>query len=125
MMINKVRDWLASILPADKYTANFGEWVESTADKDKFYLVVSGSGGASPNVKARQPNFHIVLLGPRNKRNEAASLNQDIESIMSAAMDHNSVPCGATIITPIGEPVGPGFTTENRAFMQLDLRVIF
>ena len=125
MMIDKVFEWLESVLPAGRYQMFEGQWVESAADKDKFYAVVQSSGGMSPLVKMRRPSYRVVLIGPRNKRSEAATLKQDVEVIFNAALDVNSVPCGATIITPIGEPVGPGFTTENRAHIQLDLRVFF
>lgn len=123
MLLTDVRDWVMATLPAG-YTAQFA-WVESSqpADAVKRYCIVQQMGGSGPVVETRYPRFRVVLLGRRNERGDAQQILADIEGLMQAAMG-DSTPCGAANIRAITEPVGPGFTTENRAWAQVDFQSI-
>ena len=121
MLLTDVRDWVMAALPAG-YTSKFA-WVEASADAAKRYCVVQQAGGSGPVVETRYPRFRVILLGRRNERADAEQILADIEGLVQAAMG-DSAPCGAASIRAVTEPVGPGFTTENRAWAQVDFQSI-
>lgn len=123
MLLIDVRNWVVAALPAD-YLAMFS-WVESSRPEDAAsrYCIVQQTGGAGPIVETRYPRFRVLLLGKRNERSDAQKVMTDIEALLQAAMG-DAVPCGAASIRAITEPVGPGFTTENRAWAQVDFEII-
>lgn len=121
MLLTDVRDWVVAALPAG-YTSMFA-WVESSSDAAKRYCIVQQTGGSGPVVETRYPRFRVILLGRRNERGDAQQILTDIEGLVQVAMG-DSAPCGAANIRAITEPVGPGFTTENRAWAQVDFEII-
>ena len=121
MLLTDVRDWVMAALPAG-YTPMFA-WVESSSDAAKRYCIVQQTGGSGPVVETRYPRFRVILLGRRNERGDAQQILTDIEGLVQTAMG-DSAPCGAANIRAITEPVGPGFTTENRAWAQVDFEII-
>ncbi|MNZ87977.1 hypothetical protein D3C78_1068560 [compost metagenome] len=92
--------------------------------KDTWIASVVRNGGPPAVVDTRRPRFRVILLGPRNGRQHVLTINRNIESLALAAMG-DSVPCGAVSVRALGEPVGPGYTTENRAWYSLDLEILF
>lgn len=123
-MMEELKQWLADLNLSQTYTNFTGEWVEDKQSANKFYLVVRQDGGSAPFVDVRNPRFGIVLIGRRNTRSDAKHLYDDANAIMQAVID-GVIPCGSANITAMGEPVGPGFTNEGRAFYQLNLQVTF
>lgn len=123
-MIDELEQWIVNTPKSNPYQLFIGEWVEANQDANKFYLTIRQDGGMAPFVDVRKANFVIILVGRRNIRSDAQFLNTDANAIMQAVMD-GLAPCGAANITAMGEPVGPGFTTEGRAFYQLNLQVTF
>lgn len=123
-MIDAFEQWLIDLPKSQTYQLFVGEWVESNQDANKFYLMYRQDGGSSPFIDVRKPNLGIILVGRRNKRSDAEFLKTDANAIIEAVID-GIAPCGAANITALGEPVGPGFTTEGRAFYQLNLQITF
>lgn len=121
-MFEEVADWVLAVV-GDTYTPARGQWVESTLTADKYYLVVKGAGGLSPMVDVRKPKFSIILIGRRDKREDSGKILQDMELLMKASLG-DSKPCGSASLKAMGEPIGPGFTTENRAWSQVDFEVL-
>lgn len=121
-MYNHVADWLAALLPS--YSMSRGPWVDHSSLRDKFICSLHGAGGAGVDVDDRRPNYRIVLLGPREGIQHASQVQQDAEAIIQAAMS-GQPPCGAAGIRALSEVIGPGHTTENRAWCQLDLQVVY
>ncbi len=106
------------------YAFMYGQWVEASAVDGNSYCVVQASGGPAPVVDTRYPRFRVVLLGRRNRREDAQQLMNDANALIVAGMG-DSLPCGAANVRAMGEPSGPGFTVENRAWVQVDFEVIF
>ena len=124
-MLSDVKDWLETFLDS-KYNYSQGQWVEDDSTASSWFCAILGSGGPSPIVDTRYPGFRLILVGPRNTRSAATSLQTDAESIMAqVTAEDRQLPCGAANVQAIGEPVGPGYTTENRAFYTLDLRLTY
>lgn len=123
-MMDELEQWIVDLPKSQNYQLFIGEWVEANQDANKFYLMMRQDGGMSPFIDVRKASFGIILVGRRNKRADAQFLNTDANAIMQAVID-GLAPCGAANITAMGEPVGPGFTTEGRAFYQLNLQVTF
>lgn len=119
-MFDELVSWLEDILP--NYQMSRGMFIDSPALYGSYICSVTASGGAAIDVDVRRPRYRVVLIGPRNGRQYADEVQADAEKIMAATQDPD-VPCGIAIIWAMGEPIGPGYTTENRAHMQLDLQV--
>lgn len=129
-MFEAFADWIGLTFPNDKqgtqggYMHWRGPWVDSPALKPRRILVIIPMGGPAPNVEDRRKRFQVIMLGIENNRADSVQVGKDIELLADAALG-NSRPCGAASVRAMGEPTGPGFTTENRAFYMLDFEVIF
>lgn len=75
-------------------------------------------------VDIRRLRFKVILLGPKGVRKHVVDVGNSIETLAQVALG-DSVPCGAASVRAIGEPIGPGYTTENRAWYSLDLEVLY
>ena len=116
--------WLKLTVLESTYTYSRGMWVETKELEARHIAAILRSGGAPVDVDDRHQRFRVILLGPRNDRSAAVEIDARMEAIVKATID-NAAPCGATHVRAIGEPVGAGYTTENRAWYSLDLEVIF
>lgn len=116
-------DWLAAVL-GETYEVSSGQWVDSPDLGGTWIAAVVQNGGPPVDVDDRRQRYRVILLGPRNGRQHVTTINQNIESLVQAVLG-DAVPCGAASVRAIGEPVGPGYTTENRAWYSLDLQVLF
>ncbi len=123
MTLTDVRDWVVAALPSGFSIVPY--WVESSFPPDwvKRYCVVQQMGGGGPAVDVRYARYRVVLLGPRNDREDYTQIMAAAEALLQASMG-DSAPCGAANIRAIAEPIGPGFTTENRAWAQVDFEII-
>lgn len=121
-MLVEFRDWVGTVI--DGYTFVYGQWVETSATDSNWYCVVQAAGGPAPVVDTRYPRFRVILLGRRNAREDAQQLIDAAEALIEAGMG-DSLPCGAANVRAMSEVTGPGFTTENRAWVQVDFEVIF
>lgn len=122
-MITEFQDWVATILSG--YAFTYGQWVERSAIDSNRYCVVQAASGPAPVVDTRYPRFRVVLLGQRNQRGDTKQLLSDASALIQAGIEKDSLPCGAANVRAMGEPSGPGFTAENRAWVQVDFEVIF
>lgn len=124
MGISEFENWIKSILGSATYTYQKGMWVESAATAAILYCCIQGAGGPAPDVEDRRPRYRVILLGRRGERADGTRVLADAEALMQATMG-DSAPCGAANVRATGEPVGPGFTTENRAWVQVEFEVLF
>lgn len=116
-------DWIKAAL-GEGYQYSRGMWVDNSTLDDAFIAVIQQAGGSPTVVDVRRQRFKVILLGPKAKRKHVADVGNAIEILAQTALG-SSVPCGAAYVRAIGEPVGPGYTTENRAWYSLDLEVLF
>ena len=122
MPLTALSDWIAVIL-GNSYKYVYGPWEETLASADAWYCAVQAAGGPASDVDVRRPRWRVILLGPRNSRGSSETIMTDAELLLQAALS-SGPPCGAAHIRAIGEVVGPGFTTENRAWAQLSFQTI-
>lgn len=125
-MLVETNEWLKSVLGANAFRYSYGEWVEDPASANQMLVNVQAMAGAAPMVDVRKPRYRVIILGRRNNRGDSEQVWNAAQYLMSAAIgDGKSQPCGAANVRAMGEPVGPYFTTENRAWSQVDLEVIY
>lgn len=122
-MFEALVDWLTAVL-GEAYEVSSGQLVDGPDLAETWIAAVVQNGGPPVSVDDRRQRYRVILLGPRNGRQHVSTINQNIESLVRAAMG-DAVPCGGASVRAIGEPVGPGYTTENRAWYSLDLQVLF
>lgn len=101
-----------------------GQWIDNPALDDSYICSIRSAGGPSPDVDDRRPRFQVMLLGPRDGRQFASRISDCMEGLMQRSLTEPP-PCGAASIRAINEPVGPGYTTENRAWYSLDFQLTF
>lgn len=122
-MFDQLLEWVKSVL-GESYEYSAGMWIDHASLSEKSICAIHGNGGPAPDVDDRRQRFRVLILGPRNGRENRPALQADIEKLAQATMD-DSRPCGAASVRGIGEPIGPGYTTENRAWYSLDVEVLF
>jgi hypothetical protein len=116
--------WVQALLgPSYRYTQ--GQWEETTAAQADFFCSFHALGGPNPDVEDRRPRYRVLLLGPRGNRAGSQKTKADIHALAQAAIDGHLIPCGAASIQALGEPTGPGYTTENRAWWSLDFQITY
>lgn len=115
-------DWL-QIMIGNGWTLTRGQWVEVPGSSGTFFASVHATGGIAPDVDDRKARYRVILLGPRNGRQHVVTVEQKINALALAALGETS-PCGAASVRAIGEPVGPGYTEEDRAWYSLDFEVL-
>lgn len=122
-MFDHFKDWVESVLGAAfQYSA--GMWVDNAVLNDLSICAIHQTPGPAPDVDDRRQRFRVILLGPRNKREAWPQVKTGIEALSQAALG-DSAPCGAASVRAITEPMGPGYTNENRAWFSLDFEVLF
>ncbi|MFM9867045.1 phage tail termination protein [Achromobacter xylosoxidans] len=122
MVFDAFVEWVTSIV-GPGYLYSRGMWVDSPAVHGDFIASIQKMGGPEPDVEDRRPRFKVILLGPRDGRKHAISVEQTMESLAQAALGDSS-PCGAASVRAVGEAVGPGYTSENRPWYSLDFEVL-
>lgn len=105
------------------YEYSRGQWVDNPALDAIPICAVRRNGGPAPVANVRRLRFQLYLLGPRDRRDYAQALMQDADALVLAGMAGDTPEC-ASNIHAVGEAVGPGFTTENRAWVQISFEVI-
>lgn len=122
-MMDEFKEWVESILGAT-YAYSMGMWTDRTGIDGQYVCAIQQNGGPGPDVDDRRQRFRVIVLGPTNGRQHVEQVRAGIEALATAALG-NSVPCGAARVRAIGEPTGPGYTGENRAWFSLDFEVLF
>ena len=122
-MLNEFKEWVEATL-GTAYIYSAGMWTDRPGIDASKICAIQGGGGPSPDVDDRRPRFKVILLGPVNSRQHATAIGSDMSALALAALG-DSTPCGAASVRAIGEPTGPGYTSENRAWFSLDFEVLF
>lgn len=121
-MYESMRDWLAERLP--EYEIAGGGFIDSPNFKDMKFVVLSANGG-SQNSGVRRSRYRVILMGRRDKREDSVLIMKQASDLINQTIDEHRPPCKAAKIESISEVVGPGFTTENRAWCELHFEVLF
>lgn len=112
----KLQDWLSS-------AAYFrGPWVDDPSNADKYMVSLAGSGGGGSGVFTRKQNIRVILLGPIDGNTQ--TLDNIAAETMSRTITGDYQACGITQIEVIGGIIGPGITTENRPWCEINFQLI-
>lgn len=122
-MVREFNDWLQANL--NGYSPQYGQWNDSGASDSSKYAAIMLAAGPAPVVDVRKPVIRLILLGRKGTRADAPTLLDDINTLIQSAIDGTHLPCGLSAIFLVSEPVGPGYTIEDRAWVQADFEVIF
>lgn len=124
--IDIVREWLEAdpAWVAAQFKLARGMWRDSTADASRKMAVLSMNGGRGPQSVQSYTIVSLILLGPQ-KANAAGAVA--IENIAIGIQDRlftDYKACGAAQIRLIGGIIGPGYTTEDRPWIELSLEIL-
>lgn len=112
----KLQDWLSTAV----YFR--GPWVEDDNNRDSYLVSLAGSGGGGSNVFTRKQNIRVVMLGPIDGNTQ--TLDDIAHSTLSRTLSDDYKACSIAQIEIIGGIIGPGITTENRPWCELNFQVI-
>lgn len=125
MQTETIEEWLVPII-GPGFEIRYAPWIETGEDAETTYCVIGSAGGPGPAVQVRRKNYNVFFIGTRNNPGQSEQLLQTAEIVMDALNSEDGpVPCGAAIAAAIGEPVGPGLTEDNRAWVQINMQVTF
>lgn len=123
---DEVLAWIQAVPEFAGYVPSRGAWVESAALDDKRILALFSEGGGNPGVIERYPRVRVLILGKRNERAVAgavAELVQHVELLAQRGFTEYKSGC-LTQIRMIGDIIGPGYTTENRPWVEINFELI-
>lgn len=123
MMIQMLKDWLAARVAG--YTFAFAQWQDSPANYGTKFVVIQATGGSATEVDLRRARFRVLFFGQRGERGQSQALMQEAEALIQATLADAGEPCGAARVRAIGEYIGPAFTNEDRAWVQMDFEIYF
>lgn len=118
--LSDVTDFVKAMLP--DYQISSGPWVDTPQNATQHIAAVYMISGTSRNMETVQ-RFRIILLGPKNMRGAFRKVGDDADKFVQAYND-GARPCGVSGMTISSTPVGPGFTTEDRAWYQIDIQTL-
>ena len=121
--MDEFKAWVELLL-GSSYSYSQGQWLETEENADEQICAIRMSGGSAPIVDDRRQRLTVLLIGKRNDRSGIQQIKTDINALALAALD-DSCPEGTVSVRATGEPVGPGYTKENRVWFQLDFQLIF
>lgn len=120
-MFEAFKDWVQAHI-GQGFRMVDGGFIDGKSFEDNSMCVIQGKGGMAPDVDDRYPRYRLIILGPRNDREAVARVRVAVESLMQACLG-DTVPCGAASVKALGEPVGPSYTVEDRAWMTVELQL--
>ena len=119
-LIEMLRAWLQAMPVTAGYGYSLGAWSE---DAGTGKVIALWNDGGREVVEEDYPVFRIVLVGRRDTRVDAVGLIRLAGEIREAAKAAGCM--GDTVrVKPIGGIVGPGYTAEGRAWVELSLEFL-
>lgn len=121
-----VKEWLEAdpTWQALGFQFALGKWTDSpTNAQSRIALLSSGAAGRAPITGVGFDIVSLVLLGPQKGQMQAGALQQIAVNLRERLFTDYKV-CGVTQIKLTGGIIGPGYTTENRPWVELPLEVI-
>lgn len=127
MMIatDAVKAWLEAdpTWGAKGFQFALGKWTDSPTNAQSRIALLSQGGGRAPVPDVGFDGVSLVLLGPQKGQMQAGAIQQIAVDIRQRLFTDYKV-CGVTQIRLVGGIIGPGYTTENRPWIELSLEVI-
>lgn len=122
-LITDARAWLETLAGVTAYNArwSYGPWTEQSGNTGRI-IALYQDGGRRVDQED-YPIIRVVLVGARDSRPDSLVALELAEHIKDAAAAETCVG-DAVRVTPIGGIVGPGFTAEGRAWVELNLEFL-
>lgn len=117
-LLEQTRDWLQSLAATAGFAYSLGAWTEQPGRR-----ICLWQDGGSRMAEEDYPVVRLLLVGERKTESDALPLLQVAEAIRTAAANTTCVGSAARV-TPIGGIVGPGYTTEGRAQVEINLQFL-
>lgn len=117
-LLTEVRTWLQSLPATNGYRYSMGAWTEQPGR-----IIALWQDGGRSFIDEDYPLVRVLLVGGRDSPQDAESLLQLAETIREAARARD---CAGDYVrvTPTGGIVGPGRTTEDRAWVEFTLEFL-
>lgn len=122
-MFESLKDWVQAAI-TDSFTLADGGFPDGPAFAPKHMCVIRGSGGPAPDVEDRRPRYKLFILGPQKDRAAVSRVREAAEALMQACQG-DTAPCGAASVKALGEPIGPSYTAEDRAWVSIELQLTY
>lgn len=122
-LIEQARTWLETLSGVTAFGArwSYGAWTEQAGNLGRI-IALYQDGGRRVDQED-YPVIRVVLVGTRDKRADSMDALRLAEEIRDAAAAETCV--GPSVrVTPIGGIVGPGYTAEGRAWVELNLEFL-
>lgn len=122
-LMTDARTWLQTLSGVTAYNArwSYGPWTEQAGNTGRI-IALYQDGGRRVDQED-YPIIRVVLVGARDSRPDSVVALELAEQIRDAATAETCVG-DAVRVTPIGGIVGPGFTAEGRAWVELNLEFL-
>ena len=117
-LIEQTANWLKTLPFMVGFRYSAGAWTEQPGR----VAAIWNDGGRNIPSDADFPVLRIVLGSDRDGRDDALPLLDIAQQIRDAAPDACIGP--SVRVTPIGGIVGPGYTTEGRAWVEFNLEFL-
>lgn len=124
--VEAVKEWLESDPLWASYGFAFaqGEWIDTAANATQRICYLTAMGGrSSPEPSLFYDSVRVTLLGPQKGGAQMKPI-RDIAYAIRQRLITDRKTCDVTQFRLQAAPVGPGFTTEKRPFMELNFEII-
>mgnify|MGYP001221498143 CR=1 FL=1 len=117
-LVQQARQWLETLPGVSGFRWSYGPWTEQPGR-----IIALWQDGGRQVAAEDYPVVRVVLVGYRDTRADAVVMLELAAEIRNAA---NAATCiGDSVrVTPIGGIVGPGFTAEGRAWVEINLEFL-
>ena len=118
-------EWLGSYSNLNGYSLSRGMWDEDNSDMKKKFLSVWVNQGRNPGPGISYPSIRVIVTGVRNGRaiGDAESVEMFAHGIIDSANENWDTDC-ITLVRPLGSIQGPNYTTNNRAWYEVNFQLI-
>lgn len=117
-LIEQARAWLETLPGVTGYRWSYGPWTEQPGR-----VIALWQDGGRRDGAEDYPVIRAVLVGERDTRADSLVVLALAEEIRAAAAA-GTCTGDAARVTPIGGIVGPGYTAEGRAWVELNLEFL-
>lgn len=120
--IDALWQWLQEVPELAAMKQFRGAWRDQPDNAGQRLVSMVLSGGPQGTVETLYPRIRVLLMGPQGQRADAKALG-DIAWDLALRMQDDYQACGVAQIRLIGGIIGPGYTTEDRAWYELNLEL--
>lgn len=116
--IEKARQWITEAVDTAGYRWSYGAWTEQPGR----IIALYGEGGRRVADES-YPVVRVVVVGDRDKREDTLPVLRLAEALQAKTFE-DTCAGDAVRVTAIGGIVGPGYTAEGRAWVELNLEFL-